>query len=350
MTNNTIYNCHNHLFTDDNIPNNFYPFWLVPAARMKPIRWVLYGIMKGIVPWTKNDKVHRYTNFIRAAYRKTQDKNLERLIKYYPKGTKFVILPMDMSEMCAGKVKEDIDAQHEKLASLSRNEKYSDTIIPFAHIEPRRDRALDRLKKLVEHDNFRGVKIYPTLGYPPDHPVLMKEIYPYMLSNNIPLMAHCSRGFVNGKCSGMSREKAYSYADPDQYRKVMDEYPDLRICLAHFGGIGEWRRHLNGGNNGKDPTWVEKIRILLQSDYKNIFTDISYTIFNFQENAPYLKVLLQDRRLASRVLFGSDFYMVENEKYSEKRLSIDLRAFLGEDLFWTIANTNPKAYLGEHAQ
>jgi hypothetical protein len=46
-----------------------------------------------------------------------------------------------------------------------------------------------------------------------------------------------------------------------------------------------------------------------------------------------------------KVLFGSDYYMVESEKYSEKRLSIDLRAELGEDKFWQIANVNPKKYL-----
>jgi uncharacterized protein len=347
MPDKIIYNCHNHLFTDENIPNNFYPLWLVPAARIKLLRWGLSWLMKGIIPFTKNDKVHRYTNFIKAAYRKTQENNLKHLIKYYPKDTKFIVLPMDMSQMCAGKVKEDIDIQHNELANLCNNKKYSDLLIPFAHIEPRRDGTLERLKNLVENYNFKGVKIYPTLGYSPAHSVLMNDIFPYMIEKNIPLMAHCSRGFVNGRCNDMTKEEAYKFADPDQYRKVMDKYPDLRICLAHFGGVGEWERHLNGENVESDPTWVEKIVDLLRSDYKNIFTDISYTIFNFQENLPYLKVLLQDKQISSKVLFGSDFYMVENEKYSEKRLSIDLRASLGEELFWEIANENPKIYLGE---
>ena len=39
-------------------------------------------------------------------------------------------------------------------------------------------------------------------------------------------------------------------------------------------------------------------------------------------------------------------YMVESEKYSEKRLSIDLRYTPGEAMFWKIANENPKIYLG----
>ncbi len=80
-------------------------------------------------------------------------------------------------------------------------------------------------------------------------------------------------------------------------------------------------------------------------NYPNLYADISYTIFNFQENAPLLKILLQDKSILPKVLFGSDFYMVECEKYSEKRLSTDLRAILGESAFWTIANKNPIKYL-----
>jgi predicted TIM-barrel fold metal-dependent hydrolase len=297
-----------------------------------------------IVPWTKNDKVRRYAAFIKAAYRKTQENNFLHLINYYPERTKFVILPMDMAYMGAGKVKEDIDEQHNELARIAKDPRYSDTIIPFAHVEPRRPEALNRLKLLVEEHDFKGVKIYPTLGYRPDDKVLMDEIYPYMVEQDIPLMAHCSPGSVNSK--DMSRDQAHALADPDNYKKVMKSFPDLRICLAHFGGIGEWRRHINETRDPANPTWLKKIRELItNSKYPNLFTDISYTIFNFHENVPLLKILMEDKKILEKVLFGSDFYMVESEKYSEKRFSIDLRYALGEAIFWKIAYENPKEYL-----
>lgn len=345
MNEKVIYNCHNHTFTHENIPNGYFPFFLVPAARIAPIRWVLRGFMKAIIPWTKNDKVHRYAAFIKAAYRKTQEVNLEHLTNYYPEETKFIVLPMDMAYMGAGKVKEDIDEQHEELARLSKTQKYKDTLIPFAHIDPRRSGSLGRLKSLVENHNFRGVKIYPTLGYSPTDKVLMEEIYPYMVEKNIPLMAHCSPGSVNSKDIG--RDKAHAFADPYNYRDVMVKFPELRICLGHFGGIGEWRRHLNEPRDPKKPTWLTKIRELIRSgEYPNLYTDISYTIFSFQENVPLLKILLEDEKILEKVLFGSDFYMVESEKYSERRLSTDLRSALNEKKFWKIANENPKTYLG----
>jgi len=74
---------------------------------------------------------------------------------------------------------EGIDAQHEELAKLARNKQYRDVLIPFAHIDPRREDSLERLSQLVDNQNFQGVKIYPPLGYGPDHPRLMDEIYPF---------------------------------------------------------------------------------------------------------------------------------------------------------------------------
>ncbi|OEC50242.1 MULTISPECIES: amidohydrolase family protein [unclassified Aeromonas] len=346
MPNKTIYNCHNHIFTHENIPDGYFPFFLVKAARIPPLQWMLKNAMKAIVPFTENDKAHRYAAFINATYRKSQEENLQVLVSYYPLGTKFIILPMDMGFMGAGKVIEDIDQQHAELSRLSKNELYRDILIPFAHIEPRRPNVLGRLKKLVEEDGFRGVKIYPTLGYRPDHDVLMNEIYPYMTEKNIPLLAHCSPGSVNSK--DMPIEEARALADPYHYKRVLKAFPKLRICLGHFGGVSEWRRHLNEGRNINNPTWLTKIVEMMESgEYENLYADISYTIFNFQENVPLLKILLENPAIQQKVLFGSDFYMVESEKYSEKKLSTELRFALGEHLFWKIANENPIDYLSE---
>jgi len=248
--------------------------------------------------------------------------------------------------MGAGKVKKDIDEQHRVLASLSKDEKYRDLIIPFAHIDPRRPSSLERLDSLVTDDHFLGVKIYPPLGYRPDDDVLMTDIYPYMVRKNIPLMVHCSPGFFYAKW--LYEAEAHALSDPDNYKIVMDAFPDLRICLGHFGGISEWRRHIDEPRTSEKQTWLKKITKLIKcGKYPNLYTDISHTIFNFHENVPLLKILLEDKVILDHVLFGSDYYMVESEKYSEKRFSIDLRFALGEEMFWKIANENPKKYLGE---
>jgi predicted TIM-barrel fold metal-dependent hydrolase len=86
--------------------------------------------------------------------------------------------------------------------------------------------------------------------------------------------------------------------------------------------------------------------------YPNLYTDISYTIFMprirglYIDLVDYLKVLLSSPNIRESVLFGSDYYMVEQEEITEKESSILLRSRLGEDLFKQIAYTNPKKFLG----
>jgi hypothetical protein len=87
-------------------------------------------------------------------------------------------------------------------------------------------------------------------------------------------------------------------------------------------------------------------------DYPNLYTDIAYTIFTpkirdlYVDLVDYLKVVLSDQKIRSHVLFGSDYYMVEQEELTEKEVSIMLRSRLGEDLFFQIAHHNPMKFLG----
>lgn len=89
--------------------------------------------------------------------------------------------------------------------------------------------------------------------------------------------------------------------------------------------------------------------MLRSGSYPNLWTDISYTLYANDEHVYLLKVLLSDPRVCSRVLFGSDFYVVENAELEERRRSVRLRAVLGEELFNTIAHENPLRFLGANA-
>jgi hypothetical protein len=94
-------------------------------------------------------------------------------------------------------------------------------------------------------------------------------------------------------------------------------------------------------------SWLSKILDIMRSgEFPNLYADVSYTIFKIEEHSQILKVLLQDDKVKTQILFGSDFYMVEQEEFLERRLAMSLRATLGEDLFTQIAETNPRQYLG----
>jgi hypothetical protein len=70
---------------------------------------------------------------------------------------------------------------------------------------------------------------------------------------------------------------------------------------------------------------------------------VSYTLYN-KELLPLLKSTLQDPYLRKKILFGSDFYMVEQEE-SEREFFINLKAELGQSDFKVIAEENPNTFL-----
>jgi len=341
-----IYNCHIHTFTADHVPNDYLPLKLVPLMQHPWIREIIFFILRNIQPFKNRDQFDRYANILRTSFGQTQHTIFDQVRGYYPLGTQFVVLPMDFEFMSAGAIKTDIYRQHDELASLrDSNPKH---VIPFIAVDPRRENVLDMVKGLVENNDFKGIKIYPPLGYRPDDEVLY-DVYEYAQQNNLPIMAHCSRGGARNR--DMPIDLLQSYTDPDNYKRILNDFPDLRVCLAHFGGDAEWEAYLQNPwvetSDERTKNWVSKIMDMMKSgDYPNLYTDTSYTIFRFEANIKVLKVLLTNDRVRSQVLFGSDFYMVEIEKLQERRLSIYLRAELGEELFWQIAEQNPKRYLG----
>ena len=91
-------------------------------------------------------------------------------------------------------------------------------------------------------------------------------------------------------------------------------------------------------------------RMIGSGDWPGLWTDISYTLFQFDDYIPFLRLFLLDDGPAdcgARVLFGSDFYMTRQEELSEKAVCFRLRNALGEEVFRQIAETNPRVWLGE---
>ncbi len=342
-----IINCHIHTFTLEHVPVNFLPFKLgglfkIPYVRV-PLRWLL-GTLN---PFDNRDLFNRFGNFVKVASAKSQEKIFRLVQSRYPAGTRFIVLPMDMAFMGKGRVPEALETQHEDLARL--RDKLGDVVIPFAAVDPRRQDVLPMLRQLVEQRGFKGIKVYPNLGYRPDDPVLM-EVWQYAVEQNLPVMTHCSRGGPIGK--GIKKEDLDGYTSPARWAPVLEKFPNLRVCLAHLGGGEEWERYFGDGWQPGEPnqrkSWLSEILDLIRSGkHPNLYADISYTVFRFEEYAPAIKVFLTDPLLRERILFGSDYYMTENERFEERLLSMNLRALLGEELFWQIADVNPRRYLGE---
>ena len=315
---------------------------------------LLFDLLVGINP-ASNDIFERIARFLKIAEQPTQDEVFQQVQRQYPNEenvkTVFVVLPMDMGRMNLGELDTSIDLQHKELLALA--ECYKPQIIPFYAADPRHEDIVERVKTNLARDKFQGIKIYPNLGYKPGDPKLM-EIYKLCIAGDFPVVTHCSPGGIWKY--GLSRKERRANSEPLNYKRILDTpgYETLKLNLAHFGGAEEWVKHLRGrAEEDKEEPWVRTIYEMIASgNYPNLYTDISYTAFTpkvqglFIDLVDYLKVLLSHPLVRKRVLFGSDYYMVEQESVSEKEASILLRSRLGEDLYKQIAYTNPREFLG----
>src|SRR4030042_1410547 len=352
----TIYNCHTHIFSSKHVPERYLPCRLVKLlARLKHPEW-LFWVLNYMDSSSNYDFYDRRAWIIKQARKKTQKEILDNLIDFYPPDTKFVILTMDMEYMKAGKPEKSYLKQLKHIINLPA--KYKKRIYPFVFADPRRPRILNFVKK-YKGKGFLGIKIYPAFGYWPFDQHLM-PVFKYASKNSIPVMTHCNpRGEhtrekrknlpkvhprtgeeLKWKCRKKRRDY---FGDPDNYRFVLDRYPDLKICFAHFGGTDEMDNFLNAQDRAAmDVKWFHKVKGLLR-DYRNTYADISFTKIDMSL-VPLINATLQSSVYRKRILYGTDFYMNKIEG-NEKRFSICLRDALGERNFRQIAMINPVNYL-----
>lgn len=381
-----IHNCHTHIFTKKCVPKKYFfiPLFLVSLLKYS---WIQYSIA-WVLRWIGNvlrmyrlvgyaDRLPHLAAFAKVLNKEKQEEIfLKHLELYYPNNSRFVVLPMDFSQMNYGPSPQTILEQHTELGILrdKLNKDIPGKIIPFTHFDPQAQEAVKLTKEWIITHHFKGVKIYPPMGYHPSNESTenhrqvnerLTKLYEFcdQHENGLPIMTHCSGAIVRAKKFESSQDKhiAAGYCDPDNYKPILEKYKNLRLCLGHFGGNTAWETFLQNPNKIKgepDITQPEQrflensLEMLRSGKYRNLFVDISYVIFDqFEINSKLLKVLLADPLVRSQVLFGTDFYMVEMEEFLEKQLSISLRAIIGEKFFKEIAETNPKRYLyGEKKQ
>lgn len=352
-----MYNCHIHTFKEQDIPRRYLPLGLVRILASAPGFHVIGFFLNLLNPLTSNDQFRRYRKIVEIGRYKSQKDIFEECQKFYPTDSRFVVASMDMNYMDAGRVPRAYKEQLKELAELKKT--FPETVLPFVHIDPRRPGIMDILRTCVEDWGFSGIKLYPSVGYFP-YDARLNPVYEYAENNHLPVIAHCSpynpthnKGWpweIKALLAGSkipldmdtcSRKRLCSnFANPLNYKFVMEDFKNLKICLAHWGSEYFWTRYLDHPEDKSN--WMIIIKEMMEA-HKNLYTDISYTLNN-QEFFPLLKVLLSDTNIQNQVLFGSDYYMVEYEA-TERRFSIDLRGYLGEDLFKTIAVDNPQHFL-----
>lgn len=359
------FDVHCHLFNRDYIPDNYFHLrlpWLLKRSMLRRLIRILQGRRKDDDTWTQHA-----TDFMEVAGKERLTDVAAELLGQSPDD--FLICPL-MMDMTQAFGKTNVRDMHHQLDAMREvRNAFPDRILPFVALDPNNP-DMERLFDKAFSDDYRffGVKIYPVLGYLPNHPRLM-DVFERCEALDIPVTTHCggnaTRALANAFDLPYRRydekgqavdevlsvrfknetEKGRYFSDPARWAPVLERFPKLRLNLAHFGGDEEWRRF-----SAKEPdTWVHRI-VSLMERYEHVYADVSFLLhLTEKRNSGFLETfeeLLRDKTLVrSRTLYGSDFYMVLiHEKLPLVTQNFLLR--LSDPVVEELTRTNPRQFLG----
>jgi len=151
------------------------------------------------------------------------------------------------------------------------------------------------------------------------------------------------------------------FGHPENYIPILEKFPNLRLCLAHMGGSNEVIKSMDSKSKldqirkVDQLSWFEHIQNMMRK-YPNLYTDVSYTLSDFYDtngkvftstfaflNTPVDPADPTKGKFGDRVLFGTDFFMTEQER-REPELYATTKANLST--WWDIlGRVNTQKYL-----
>jgi hypothetical protein len=169
--------------------------------------------------------------------------------------------------------REDVSSLNDWILSVS-----GDGLLPFGAVHPFMENLEGELDRLAAC-GVRGVKMMPLLQEVfPDDPGCGR-LYEALIERRMILVTHAGRDPL---------ERMEIFGTPERFARVIQCYPDLRLELAHLGGLRMWddvRRHLLPAG-------------------RNVYFDTAYVSFYLTPQE--IKELILDIG-PERVIFGSDY-------------------------------------------
>ncbi len=274
-----------------------------------------------------------FVDFIRIGFLPSIQAVADEVMEQTPETAGIVALTMDITR--SDLFEEQFTDQLEETAAAAV--RYPGRIFPFVAVNPNRSSHFVHMQRALTELNFKGVKLYPSLGYDLDSSA-MDKVYAYCHENGVPLLMHCSKGGF------YYAEQYIDNSAPAHWEAILGRYPNLKICFGHFGGAGA----LAGPNLPGEATWAGQILKLMET-WPGVFADIAYHDEPMEGGAAEaryfenLKRLLQKETIQERILFGTDFFM-NRVRLKDKNYWSYFEDHLGGD-FETIAGVNPRRFL-----
>lgn len=204
---------------------------------------------------------------------------------------KCILLHIDFGFLFPREGALSVEEQNRHVGEVAR--RYSDRLVYFCGIDPRRDNATALFEKCVAEFGARGLKLYPSTGFlPADRDVY--PLYERAAAWGLPAYFHMGPQGPPYKNEGNTH--------PALLLRVLLDFPELTVVVAHLANE-YWRDLLALG----------KVR-------DNVYCDISAKqIIARQNYGQFCHILRRylDEFGKERVLFGTDAPLIERAMSSK---------------------------------
>jgi predicted TIM-barrel fold metal-dependent hydrolase len=283
-----------------------------------------------------------------------------KMTAIYPEADLFVPLMMDMTYWLDDPIETTFPVQIDLLKRMVIQ--FEGRVHPFVAFDPERERrfqagtidqgAADLVKHAIENCGFLGVKLYPPLGYSPvgrspskpqhgqAYRRILWELYDYCAQNEVPVTTHCTDGGAEAHAG------SGALADPEGWKTVLADFPQLRLNLAHMGN--------DKACVDEENQWTQTIAEMMDS-YESVYADTGHHCL--VENA-YVRPRFLDKleqlfdaypRAPQRLMFGTDWHLLHRTR-TYKKFLVDYCRYYSERFSaeWTeqFMGRNAMAFLG----
>jgi predicted TIM-barrel fold metal-dependent hydrolase len=172
--------------------------------------------------------------------------------------------------------------------------RHADVLIPFGSVDPHQPVvAVERVRRLVGDHGVRGFKFHPTLQAFMPNEERFYPIYAAIAEAGVPVVFHTGQTGIGAGLPG-GRGLKLRYSQPMLLDDVAAEFPDLLVVLAH-----------------PSVPWQDEA-ISMATHKANVFIDLSGWSPKY---FPPQLVRAARSYLADKVLFGSDYPVIDPERY-----------------------------------
>jgi predicted TIM-barrel fold metal-dependent hydrolase len=180
---------------------------------------------------------------------------------------------------------------------------HADVLIPFASIDPHRDDAVRRARRLIAEHDVRGFKFHPSLQafFPDDR--LAYPLYEVIAEHRLPAVFHTGQTAVGSGLRG-GGGVLIKYSNPIHLDEVAADFPDMQVIMAH----------------PSVPWQDEALSVALHKP--NVWIDLSGWSPRY---FPPQLVRYANTLLREKVLFGTDFPALTPERWLRDFDALDIK-------------------------